>query len=122
MKDDAVAKEADCECTAVQYSLLDGETTTFMDMQNNSQYAINGEELDGLKDFLYEGLEDIVSLLLDGEVSKLELPASVTLGITEVSPRSTVLSTGFEGQVSEYPDSSERVTVNTRADKYMSSV
>jgi elongation factor P len=131
LKGDDFLKEADCERKAVQFSYLDGETYMFMDMQDYSQYGLNADELDGLKDYLYEGLEDIVALLVDGDIKTVELPQSVTLEITETSPgikgasasartKPAMLSTGLEVQVPEYLDAGERVKVNTSTGKYMS--
>lgn len=131
LKGDDFLKEPDCERRSVQFSYLDGETYIFMDTQDYSQYGLDADQLDGLKDYLYEGLEDIVALLVDGEIRTVELPQSVTLEITDTAPgikgasatnrtKPAFLKTGLEVQVPEYLDVGEHVKVNTGTGKYMS--
>ncbi|MBA1333581.1 elongation factor P, partial [Candidatus Endoriftia persephone str. Guaymas] len=109
----------------------DGETFIFMDLEDYSQHGLNPEELEGQAGYLYEGLEDITALLVDGKLLGIELPQSVTLEIVDTAPgikgatatgrtKPATLSTGLEVQVPEYLEPGERIKVNTTAGKFIS--
>lgn len=130
-KGDDFIKDADCLRTEVQFSYVDGELYTFMNLDDYSQYALSREALEGQLEYLSEGLEGITALLMDGEVLGIELPQSVNLSIVETAPgikgasatgrtKPALLSTGLEVQVPEYLESGERIKVNTLTGKYMS--
>ncbi|MEJ2444072.1 MAG: elongation factor P-like protein YeiP [Exilibacterium sp.] len=132
-KGDDVLKEADCARVPVQYSYQDGDSYTFMNMEDYSQYEMDGEELEGLTPYLVEGLEGITALLVDGALLGIELPQSVVLEVTETAPgikgatatgrtKPALLSTGLEVQVPEYLEPGEMVKVNTLTGKFMSRV
>ena len=130
-KGDVLLKEADCVRKQVQFSYLDGDLYTFMDMEDYSQYMLNSNDLEGQKGYLTEGLEGITALLSEGQVLAVEMPQSVTLEIVDTAPgikgatatgrtKPAQLSTGLEIQVPEYLESGEQVKVNTSNGKFMS--
>jgi elongation factor P len=130
-KGDEFLKEADCVRRQVQYSYLDGDTFIFMDMEDYSQYSFDRDQLEGMVEYLTEGLEGITALLMDGELLSIELPQSVTLTVVDTSPsikgataagrtKPATLSTGLEIQVPEYLESNELVKVNTSNGKFIS--
>lgn len=130
-KGDDFLKDIDCVRTQVQYSYLDGDIYTFMDVEDYSQYSLNGDDIEETLPYLIEGLEGIIALLVDGEILGIELPQSVVLTITETSPsikgasatgrtKPAILSTGLEIQVPEYLASDEQVKVNTATGKFIS--
>ncbi len=130
-KGDDFLKEADCLRTEVQYSYFDGESYTFMNMEDFSQYSLNAEELEGQLEYLSEGLEGITALLVDGAIQGIELPQSVVLTITGTAPgikgasatgrtKPATLNTGAEVQVPEYLEPGEAIKVNTVTGKFMS--
>jgi len=124
-------KEADCVRIQVQYSYLDGDNYTFMDMEDFSQYTLNGEDLENHIGYLTEGLEGITALLVDGNILGIELPQSVGLKIVDTSPavkgatatgrtKAATVSTGLEVQVPEYLEIDEIIKVNTSNGKFIS--
>ncbi len=124
-------KEADCVRTQVQYSYLDGDSYTFMDMEDYSQYTLNRDELEGQVDYLTEGLEGITALLVDGSILGIELPQSISLKIVDTAPgikgatatgrtKPATLSTGLSIQVPEYLENDEIIKVNTSNGKFIS--
>jgi len=124
-------KEADCVRTQVQYSYLDGDSYTFMDMEDYSQYVLNRDEIENQVDYLTEGLEGITALLVDGNILGIELPQSVSLQIIDTAPgikgatatgrtKPATLSTGLEVQVPEYLENEETIKVNTTNGKFIS--
>ncbi len=130
-KGDDFLKEADCARLMVQYSYQDGESYTFMDLESYEQYTLNAEDLDGQIQYLTEGLEGIIILLLDDAPLGIELPASVSLKIVETPPamkgasatnrtKPAQLTTGIEVQVPEYIETGEIIKVHTDTGKYIS--
>ena len=130
-KGDDFLKEADCVRVHVQYSYLDGDTYYFMNMEDFSQYAIDGEQIESQIAYLVEQQEDIVALIMDGNLLGIELPQSVNLTVVDTPPavtgssatnrsKTATLSTGLEIQVPEYLATGEVVKVNTLTGKFMS--
>lgn len=131
LKGDDPLKEADCTRVQAQYSYLDGDTYYFMNLETYEQYGLHGEELEGQTEYLTEGLEGIVILLMDNAPLGIELPASVALEIVETAPalkgasatsrtKPAKLTTGLEVQVPEYIESGEIIKINTGTGKFMS--
>lgn len=131
LKGDDMLKDADCMRNKVQYSYLDGDFYTFMNMEDYSQYSLNADDLEGQVDYLTEGLEGITALLMDGEIIGIELPQSVTMTITDTSPgikgatatgrtKPAIMSTGLEIQVPEYLENGELIKINTSNGKFIS--
>jgi len=130
-KGDDFLKEADCSRAEVQYSYREDTRYTFMDVVSYDQYTFDQEDLSGQVDYLTEGLEGIIILLLDGEPLGIELPTAISLEIIETPPamkgasatnrtKPAKLSTGLEVQVPEYIESGEIIKVNSETGKFMS--
>jgi elongation factor P len=130
-KGDDMLKDADCVRRQVQYSYLDGDNYVFMDQEDYSQYLLNQQELEGQAEYISEGLEGIMAILMDGEIIAIELPQSVSLTIVETAPgikgatatgrtKPATLSTGGEVQVPEYLEPGETIKVNTTTGKFIS--
>lgn len=131
LKGDDFFKDADCVRAKVQFSYIDGDNYIFMNLDDYSQYSLSSEDLEGKMDYLTEGLEGIVALLIDDAVLGIELPSSVVLSIVETAPaikgatatgrtKTARLQTGVEVQVPEYLESGELVKINTETGKFMS--
>jgi len=130
-KGDDLLKDADCLRRQVQYSYMDGDNFVFMDQEDYSQYLLNQQELEGQIEYISEGLEGIMAILMDGEIIAIELPQSVALVITETAPgikgatatgrtKPATLSTGGEVQVPEYLEPGETIKINTTTGKFIS--
>jgi elongation factor P len=130
-KGDDILKEIDCTRTRMQFSYIDGNQYIFMNTDDYSQYALDAEDLESEIGYLTEGLEGITGLLIDDKLIAIELPAAVTLLITQTDPsikgqtatgrtKPATLSTGIEIQVPEYIESGEMVKVNTVTGKFSS--
>ncbi len=130
-KGDDMLREADCQRVGVQFSYQDGDTFYFMNSEDFTQYGLNREELEGLLEYITDGLEGIVALVSDGNILGLELPQSVNLEIVETAPgikgatatgrtKLAKLSSGLEVQVPEYLGPGEVIKVNTVTGKFMS--
>lgn len=130
-KGDDLLRESDCARREVQFSYMDGDSCVFMDLEDYSQYMLDKGELEEQADYLYEGMEGINALLVDGQIMSVELPASVALEIIETAPaikgatatgrtKTAKLSTGAEVQVPEYLETGEVIRVNTSTGRFMS--
>jgi elongation factor P len=130
-KGDDMLKEAECVRAKAQYSYVDGNHYIFMDVEDYTQYALASEELEGKVEYLIEGLEGIVVLLVDDAPLGIELPSSVVMEVLETPPgikgasassrtKTARLTTGLEIQVPEYLETGEMVKVNTETGKFMS--
>ncbi|GMR15953.1 MAG: elongation factor P-like protein YeiP [Gammaproteobacteria bacterium] len=130
-KGEDMLKEADCSRVQVQFSYVDGDAYTFMNMEDYSQYTLNRDEIEESVEYLSEGLDGIFALIMDDAILGIELPQSVVLKITETAPgikgatatgrtKPAILSTGLEIQVPEYLESDQEVKVNTTNAKFMS--
>jgi len=131
LKGDDFLKMADCARVMVQYSYQDGSSYHFMNMESYEQYSFDAEDLDGQLDYLTEGQEGIIVLLMDDAPLGIELPASVALEIVTTAPaikgasatnrtKPAELTTGLEVQVPEYIESGEMIKINTASGKFMS--
>jgi elongation factor P len=130
-KGDDYLKDADCSKVMVQYSYFDGDSYTFMNMETFEQYPLNAEDVAGQIEYLTEGLDGIIILLLDDSPLGIELPTSISLEIIETPPsmkgssatkrtKTAKLSTGLEVQVPEYIETGEIIKVNSETGKFMS--
>ncbi|MEI6542780.1 MAG: elongation factor P-like protein YeiP [Methylococcales bacterium] len=133
LKGDDFLKDSDLVRAKVQFSYVDGESYIFMDLEDYTQYTLSREDLDDQVNYLTEGLEGIVALLIDGVILGIELPSSVILGILETAPsikgatasgrtKTARLVTGIEVQVPEYLEVDDLIKVNTESGKYMARV
>lgn len=130
-KSDEMLKAADCSRCNVQYSYQDGDTYYFMNTETYEQYSLSAEDLEGQTEYLSDGLEGIIMLLMDDAALGIQLPTTITLQIVETPPamkgasatnrtKPAKLTTGLEIQVPEYIESGEMVKINTETGKYSS--
>jgi elongation factor P len=131
LKGDEFLKEVDCERKLVQFSYQDGDSYTFMNLDDYEQFTINTSDIEDEIDYLVEGLEGIVAILLDGQIIAIELPAAVAMTIVDTAPglkgasasartKPARLATGLEVQVPEYIEPGELIKINTDSGKFMS--
>ena len=130
-KGDDWLKDMDCVRRQVQYLYRDGDMFTFMDTEDYSQHTLSTDELEDQTEYLIDGLQGIMALLVEGQIVGVELPAAVDLEITDTAPaikgasasartKTAVLSTGLEVQVPEYLATGEVIRVSTVTGKFLS--
>ena len=131
-KSDDLLKAADCSRVPVQFSYQDGDSYHFMNSETYEQYSLTAEDIEEQLDYLSDGLEGIVLLLMDDIAIGIELPAAIVLPVVETPPamkaasatsrtKTARLSTGLEIQVPEYIETGELIKVNSETGKFMSS-
>ena len=130
-KGDEVVNSVDFERRGVQFLYRDNDGCTFMDKASYEQYTLSLESLEDDLLYLTDGLDGIHALIADGAMLGIELPATVTLEITECSPgikgasasartKPATLSTGLVVQVPEYLTPGEVIKVNSVTGEFMS--
>ncbi len=128
---DDMIKDALLERRKVSYLYKEDGLYTFMDSEDYSQYMLNEDSIEAQLPYLMDGMENIMALLVDGNILTIELPATVVMEILETVPgmkaasatgrtKPARFSTGLELQVPEYLEAGEMVKINTETGKFLS--
>ena len=115
----------------VQFSYVQGDTYTFMDLEDYNEFSLKADDLEFERQYLVEGMEGITALISEARVLAIEVPGVVELMISECGPplkgasatartKPATLATGFVVQVPEYLAPGEIVRVDTRTGKFLS--
>jgi elongation factor P len=115
----------------VQFLYQDGELWTFMDNEDYNQYSLSTEELGETAQWLTDGMEGLVGMMVDGNLVGIQLPVSVTKTVVETAPRlkgatatksakPAELEGGITVLVPEYIENGEVIKVNTQTKEFMS--
>jgi len=118
-------EEPNLELRPVQFLYRDGDEFHFMDTQSYDQFALGHDELADAAGYLKDGMESLRSVVFNGRVISIDLPASVVLQVVETGPsikgataqaqtKPATLETGKVIQVPSYLESGELVQVDTR--------
>jgi len=124
-KGDDMFQDCHFEKRAVQYSYVQGDIHTFMDLEDYSEISFNEEDIKDELQYITEEMEGIQALVSDGKALGIELPPVAELEITECDPsmrgasatartKPATLTTGLIVQVPEYLSSGEVIRVDTR--------
>ncbi|MGR8929358.1 MAG: elongation factor P-like protein EfpL [Gammaproteobacteria bacterium] len=130
-KSDDMLKAADCSKVNVQYSYQDGDTYYFMNTETYEQYSLSADDLDGQTEYLTDGLDGIIMLLMDDAALGIQLPTTIVLQVVDTPPamkgasatnrtKPAKLTTGLEIQVPEYIEIGETIKVNSETGKFSS--
>lgn len=130
-KGDEVVTLVDVSRRAVQLLFHDNDSYTFMDSENYDQFILASDALKDETDFLYDGLESLSALISDDVLLGIELPAHMSLEITECAPamkaasssartKPATLTTGLIVQVPEYLTPGEIIKINTETREFVS--
>jgi len=122
-KGDDSFKESDYQKKPVQFLYRDKGSLCLMNLEDYSQFELLEETL--------EEEAQLTAMVIDGVVRGIQLPATVSLKITECDPcikgasatartKTAVVETGFNLQVPEYLDKDETIKIDTRTGKYLS--
>jgi elongation factor P len=129
-KGDVMLGQMDCIRTDVQYSYIDGDEHVFMNMDDYSQYMLNVSAIEEQLVFMEVGRQELIALIVEGEIVSVSLPMTVVLEITDTAPsikgatatgrtKAATMSTGLVIQVPEYIEIGERVKINTESSKFV---
>jgi elongation factor P len=123
--------EADFEKRDVKFMYADATHMHFLDQSDYNQYSIPLEDLVEERRFLTAELEGVLALIYNGECVGIQVPATVSLRVTQCDPgvkgnsatgrtKPATLETGFVVHVPEYLAEGEIVKVDTRSGEYLS--
>ena len=115
--------------TDYQYLFNDGETYTFMNMENYEQIPVSAEIVGDPAVFLQDGMQVIIETF-EGEPLGVELPDTVVLEVTEAEPvikgqtattsyKPAILENGARVMVPPHIDVGTKVVVKTEDASYV---
>ncbi len=130
-KGDEVVQQIDVARRGVQILFHDSDSYTFMDSENYDQFTLATDSLKDEMPFLHDGMEGLSALVSGEELLGIELPATMSLEISECAPamkaasssartKPATLSTGLVVQVPEYLTPGELIKINTETREFMS--
>lgn len=122
-------KETELTRRAVSYSYKDGDAYVFMDVEDYTQYTLDGSAIGEAAGYIVDGIEGCYVQLIDDAPVALQLPQSVVLEVVDTAPemkgatatkrpKPAKLSTGIEILVPEYITVGEKITVNTTTGEF----
>ena len=125
--------EPDFRQTDVQFMYKEGDTFTFMDLENYDQYSLDKSIIGDAEYYLIEDMEGIQALILEERVVGIKLPDVVEQKLVECDPaikgqsatnrgKSAKTETGLVIQVPEYMESGETVKIDTQTGKFLGRV
>lgn len=123
--------EADFQKRPARYMYADGADMHFLDSGDYNQYAIPAADLEYESKYLTAELDGVLALIYNDQCVGIQIPATVTLTITQCDPgikgnsatgrtKPATLETGAVVQVPEYLSQGEVVKVDTRTGDYLS--
>jgi len=112
-----------------QFLFVSGDMLTFMDMENFEQIELATDFVGDQAAFLSDGMKVILKLH-EGRPLSIQLPAQVTLLVTEADPvmkggtaapsfKSATLENGLKIQVPPFVEAGTKVVVNTEDGAYL---
>ncbi|MFU2208941.1 elongation factor P [Solidesulfovibrio sp. C21] len=119
----------DLESKDMQYLYHDGEEFVFMDMESYEQLHVGNDHLGEKGGYLKDGME-LKMLLYKGQPLDIDLPASVTLEVTDTEPgvkgdtvsgasKPAALETGISVNVPLFVNTGDKIKVDTRTGEYI---
>ena len=128
---DDMLSAIDFQKRQMQFLFQDADGYTFMDNEDFAQYTLSTDQLEDQLDYLFDGIEGLYGLVVEGNLVGVELPAVVEMTIEETPPaikgssasartKTARFASGLEIQVPEYLETGEVVRINTESGKFMS--
>jgi len=126
-------EEADVGFRKVQFLYGDdNQGYTFMNLNDYDQFTLQPETVEGVKDFLTEGLE-MDAMIYDSLPIGIQMPSTVVFTIKETIPgvrgdtatgggKPATTETGLQVTVPLFVNEGERIRVNTETGEYMERV
>tara|TARA_R110000764_G_scaffold61741_4_gene131582 strand:+ start:19847 stop:20413 length:567 start_codon:yes stop_codon:yes gene_type:complete len=128
---DDMLSPIDFQKRQMQFLFQDTDGYTFMDNEDFAQFTLNPDQLESEIDYIFDGIEGLYGLVVEGNLVGIELPAVVEMAIEETPPaikgssasartKTARFATGLEIQIPEYLETGEVVRINTESGKFMS--
>lgn len=122
-------EQADVGYRHVQFLYGDATSCTFMDLETYDQFALQKDGLEGIVEFLSDGLE-CDALMYEEHAIGIKLPSTVILVVKETIPgvkgdtatggsKPAIMDTGLQVNVPLFVNEGEKIKVNTETGEYM---
>jgi elongation factor P len=117
-------REIELSRRSCTFSYKDGEAFVFLDAEDYTPYQLDADVVGDNAGYITDGLEGCYIMLIEDAPVAVQLPASVTLEVTETPPelkggtatkrpKPAKLNTGLEIMVPEYIVNGEKILVST---------
>jgi len=131
-KGDQKVEQAFLAAKSMTYLYRDADLFHFMDNERYEQVSLPNDKLEGLTDFLSEGLE-VIFTMHNSDVVEVKLPDTIELEVKETAPgfkgdtvsgssKPATLETGAIMQVPFFVEIGDKVKVDTRTKSYLERV
>lgn len=121
----------DFQKRAMQFLYQDADGYTFMDNEDYSQFTLDLDAVEEQIPYLYDGIQGLYGLVVEGNLVGIELPSVVEMPIIDTPPaikgssasartKTARFVSGLELQIPEYLETGEVVRINTETGKFMS--
>ena len=122
-------KKPDMAVVELQYIYKDGSDFVFMDLETYEQMHVPSENVGDKGGYIKEG-DTAKVLLYNGELITVDLPANVSLTVTQTDPgvqgdrvsnatKSATLETGLQVNVPLFINEGDTIKVDTRSGEYL---
>ncbi|WP_419787887.1 elongation factor P [Pseudodesulfovibrio sp.] len=119
----------DMAATEMQYIYKEGQDFVFMDLETYEQMQVPAENVGTAGGFIKEG-DTVKVLLYNGELIGVDLPANVTLKVTQTDPgiqgdrvsnatKPATMETGLQVNVPLFVNEGDVIKVDTRSGEYL---
>ena len=130
-KDSDMLNLADLVRRPATFSYSDGNEYVFMDVEDFTQYSLNGDAIVDELLFISEDTQGVMVILVSDSPVALDLPPTVELEIVETDPsikggsatartKPAKLSTGLVVQVPEHISTGDRIKINVEERRFLS--
>ncbi|OIQ48949.1 Elongation factor P [Pseudodesulfovibrio hydrargyri] len=122
-------EKPDMSVTEMQYIFREGENFVFMDLETYEQMHVPGANVGPQGGFIKEG-DTVKVLLYNGELIGVDLPANVSLKVTQTDPgiqgdrvsnatKPATMETGLKVNVPLFINEGDVIKVDTRSGEYL---
>ena len=130
MRPSEKVEQADVDKRNAQYLYDEGDSSVFMDLENYNQYSLAHSQITEERKYLVENM-NVTLEFVNGDIVGIELPATVTLEVTETQPeikgatidgggKPATTNTGLVVNVPAFIKNGDKIIVNTADGAYKS--
>ena len=130
MRPSEKVEQVDVDKRNAQYLYDEGDSSVFMDLENYNQYSLAHSQITEERKYLVENM-NVTLEFVNGDIVGIELPATVTLEVTETQPeikgatidgggKPATTNTGLVVNVPAFIKNGDKIIVNTADGAYKS--
>ena len=130
MRPSEKVEQVDVDKRNAQYLYDEGDSSVFMDLENYNQYSLAHSQITEERKYLVENM-NVTLEFVNGDIVGIELPATVTMEVTETQPeikgatidgggKPATTNTGLVVNVPAFIKNGDKIIVNTADGAYKS--